>query len=241
METSNIFDKIIQRRRSNRSFDRKIEVPDEVIKRSLERTILSPNSSNMQLWEFYWIKSNDLKEKIASYCLDQPAAKTAKHMVVFVTRKDLWKKRAAWNYNMIKEDAAGNPTKAHKAGMDYYKKIMPLAYRTDLFGIFSFIRIVLGFFIGLKKPFVRLGGKASVRIVAHKSCALAAQTFMLSIAAEDFDTCPMEGLDALRVKRALHLPAGAEINMIIAVGKGTETGIWGPRKRVPYEDVVFVK
>ena len=35
--------------------------------------------------------------------------------------------------------------------------------------------------------------------------------------------------------------AGAEINMIIAVGKGTEPGIWGPRYRVPYNEVVVVR
>jgi nitroreductase len=75
--------------------------------------------------------------------------------------------------------------------------------------------------------------------MAHKSCALAAQTFMLSIAAEGLESCPMEGFDAVRVKKALDLPSGAEINMIIAVGKGTEEGVWGPRFRLPYEDVVF--
>jgi nitroreductase len=51
----------------------------------------------------------------------------------------------------------------------------------------------------------------------------------------------MEGFDAVRVKRALGLPSGAEINMIIAVGKGTEAGVWGPRFRVPYEEVVVVR
>jgi nitroreductase len=49
----------------------------------------------------------------------------------------------------------------------------------------------------------------------------------------------MEGFDQIRVKKALNLPAGAEINMIIGVGKGTEQGVWGPRFRVPYEEVVF--
>jgi hypothetical protein len=39
----------------------------------------------------------------------------------------------------------------------------------------------------------------------------------------------------------LNLPSGAEINMIIAVGKGTAEGTWGPRNRVPYEEVVFIK
>ena len=49
----------------------------------------------------------------------------------------------------------------------------------------------------------------------------------------------MEGFDAQRVKKHLKLPAGAEINMIVSVGKGTEEGVWGERFRLPYEDVVF--
>jgi hypothetical protein len=36
----------------------------------------------------------------------------------------------------------------------------------------------------------------------------------------------------------LKLPFGAEINMIVSVGKGTDKGTWGPRYRVPYKDVV---
>ncbi len=86
---------------------------------------------------------------------------------------------------------------------------------------------------------MRFGGKADQRVMVHKSCALAAQTFMLSITAEGYDTCPMEGFDQIRVKKALNLPSSAEINMIIAVGKGTSDGIYGERYRVPYEEVVF--
>jgi nitroreductase len=241
MSLSTSFEEIIQRRRSNRKFDANVEVPDDVIKRSLERSILSPNSSNMQLWEFQWIKDPALKESFTALCLDQNAAKTAKQLVVFVTRKDLWKQRAAWNYNKIKEGINGEPNVAQKKGLDYYGKLMPLAYRSDIFGISTLIRTALCFFMGLRKPFMRFGGDADQRVTVHKSCALAAQTFMLSIAAEGFESCPMEGFDAVRVKRALGLPSGAEINMIIAVGKGTEAGVWGPRFRVPYEEVVVVR
>ncbi len=241
MSLSSSFEEIIQRRRSNRKFDANVEVPDDVIKRSLERSILSPNSSNMQLWEFQWIKDPALKDSFTALCLDQNAARTAKQLVVFVTRKDLWKQRAAWNYNKIKEDITGEPNTAQKRGLDYYGKLMPLAYRSDIFGISTLIRTALCFFMGLRKPFMRFGGDADQRVTVHKSCALAAQTFMLSIAAEGFESCPMEGFDAVRVKRALGLPSGAEINMIIAVGKGTEAGVWGPRFRVPYEEVVVVK
>lgn len=241
MSLSSSFEEIIQRRRSNRKFDANIEVPDDVIVRSLERSILSPNSSNMQLWEFQWIKDPVLKESFTALCLDQNAARTSKQLVVFVTRKDLWKQRAAWNYNKIKEGINGKPNTAQKRGLDYYGKIMPLAYRSDILGITTLIRRALCFFMGLRKPFMRFGGDADQRVTVHKSCALAAQTFMLSIAAEGFESCPMEGFDAIRVKRALGLPAGAEINMIIAVGKGTEPGIWGPRFRVPYNEVVVVR
>ena len=235
------FDEIIEKRRSNRKFDANVEVPNEVIQKSLERAILSPSSSNMQLWEFYWIQSLELKEKFTALCLGQSAAKTAKQLVVFVTRGDLWKQRAQWNLDRVKETIHGEPDKMQKRGLDYYTKLMPLAYRSDFFGFFTFLRRSISFIMGLTKPFFRLGGKADQRVTVHKSCALAAQTFMLSIAAEGFESCPMEGFDAKRVKKALNLPRGAEINMIIAVGKGTPEGTWGPRNRVPYNEVVFVK
>ena len=214
---------------------------EEVIQKSLERAALSPNSSNMQLWEFYWIKSENELQKIIPICLSQQAAKTAQQMVIFVCRKDKWKERAKWNLERVKETINGEPTKAQKLGMKYYGQVMPLLYSNDGFGIMSFVRRTISFFMGLKGPFFRSGGVSNQRIMVHKSCALAAQTFMLSIAAEGFHTCPMEGFDEKRLKRQLNLPRGAEINMVIAIGKGTEQGVWGPRLRVPDEDVIFIR
>ena len=78
-----------------------------------------------------------------------------------------------------------------------------------------------------------------MRIVAHKSAGLAAQNFMISMAAIGYDTCPMEGSDTLRVKKILKLPRGAEINMVIGCGVRDENGIYGPRFRVPFEEVYF--
>ena len=234
------FEKLIQARRSNRKFDTNIEVPNEVIEKSLKRAILSPNSSNMQLWEFYWESNSAKMNKWGELCLGQSAATSAKHLVIFVTRQDLWKSRATFNLEQIKKQSEGNEnSKTYKRGLQYYSKLMPLLYRQDPIGFFTLIRKGLCFFMGLRKPFMKFGGKADQRVMAHKSCALAAQTFMLSITAEGFDTCPMEGFDRDRVRKALNLPKGAEINMIIAVGKGTQDGIYGERYRVPYEEVVF--
>jgi len=233
------FQRIIEYRRSNRKFDANTPVPNEVIQTSIERAILSPNSSNMQLWEFHWIQSKEMLEIFVPLCLGQSAAQTAQHMVVFVTRKDKWKSRAKWNLDMVKASIVGEPDKAQKMGMNYYGKVMPLLYTNDPLGFMSLVRRSISFFAGLRKPFFRTGGSANQRVGVHKSCALADQTFMLSIAAEGFHTCPMEGFDEKRVKKALNLPRGAEINMVISVGLGTEPGIWGPRMRVPNEEVIF--
>ena len=70
----------------------------------------------------------------------------------------------------------------------------------------------------------------------HKTCALAAQTFMLAMSNEGYDTCPMEGLTAEEWK-ILNLPFGAEINMIVSCGIRDEKGVWGDRMRVDFERV----
>ena len=142
-----------------------MEVPDEVIKRSLERAILSPNSSNMQLWSFFWIRSEEEKKRFQPLCLDQYAAKSAKHLVVFVTRRDLWKDRAKWNADQIKKQVVGEPDKYQKRMIQYYEKLLPIAFGYDFLGIYSFLRKSISFFMSITKPFVRMGGSAKQRII----------------------------------------------------------------------------
>jgi nitroreductase len=238
---SDAFQEIVLKRRSNRYYDQTVQVPDEVIQRSLERSILSPNSSNMQLWEFYWIKSRDQLNRFTPLCLNQQTARTASHMVAFVTRRDLWKKRMNWHKENIQQEIQNNePDKYQKRMLGYYTKLVPFAYTNDVLGVMGLVRTIISNAIGLFRPMTRMGGVSDTKIVVHKSCALAAQTFMLSIAAEGYETCPMEGFDQVRARKALGLPRSADICMIISVGKGTEKGIWGERKRVSYHEVVKV-
>lgn len=50
---------------------------------------------------------------------------------------------------------------------------------------------------------------------------------MLSMSEQGYDTCPLEGFDSLRVKRALGLPHDCGINMVITCGVRTEGGVRG--------------
>jgi nitroreductase len=234
------FDKIIQKRRSVRIYDETATFDENVIKRGLDRAVLSPNSSNMQLWEFYWVKTKSVHDALTHACLGQSAVKTANQLVVFVTRQDKWKERSQWNLANLKEQFAGKElTSRDKRALDYYQKLMPLVYRYDPFGFNTILRSIIVFFMGFSKPFLRIRNHGDQRVMTHKSAALAAQTFMLSLASEGYDTCPMEGFDAKLVKKILKLPAIAEVTMIVACGIGKPEGVYSERMRVPNEEVIF--
>ena len=121
----------------------------------------------------------------------------------------------------------------------YYGKVMPFLY-IRFGGILGVIRKFLVNIAGVFRPIIYQVSENDMRVVVHKSCALAAQTFMLAMANERYDTCPMEGFDSRKVKRILKLPCGAEINMVISCGIREETGVWGDRMRLPFNEVYKV-
>lgn len=235
-------DKIINHRRAVRVYDENANYNPEITKKCVERATLAPNSSNMQLWEFYKVSNPEIKQELAKHCMNQSAARTASELLVVVVRKDLWKRRAQFNLNNIKETLKDKSPKDYskrdKRGMGYYTKLMSILY-IDFFGIFGLLKYAVFWVIGFFRPVYRQVRQSDMRIVAHKSAALASQTFMLSMAAEGYDTCPMEGFDSLRVKKTMKLPSSCEINMIIACGIRAENGVYSERKRIPFEDVYF--
>lgn len=238
-----VFDELIQYRRAVRVFEPLEDFDKDVVKRSLERAVLSPNSSNMQLWEFVHVTSPALKAKMGQACLGQNAAKTASELLVILVRKDLWKKRSeqviAQQVAVFKAESGGVLTEKHKRLLKYWEVGIPLLHKSG-FGFFNIFKQIMAFFQGLKKPTPRQVTSHDMRLSAHRSAAIAAQTFMMSMTAEGYDTCPMEGFDSKRVGQILNLPSKAEIAMIIAIGKRSPKGVYGPRLRVPFEEVYQV-
>jgi len=234
------FTEAVKRRRSVRKYDPDKAIDPEKVRQCIELSVLAPNSSNMQLWEFYHITSKDTLHKLSKYCFDQNAAKSAQQMLVIVVRKDLWRKRAKAHEQNLKEVFGDLPKKEQskraKFAFTYYKTIIPVSY-ADFLGIFGYIKFGLYWIIGIFRPIYRQARNSDMRIVAHKSAGLAAQTFMLAMADINYDTCPMEGIDSLRIKRLLKLPYGAEINMVISCGIRKPEGVYGERFRIPFKEV----
>lgn len=240
MTKAEAFNEIVNERRSVRKYDTEHEYDESIVERSLQRAILSPNSSNMQLWEFYRILDQDKKSEMARYCLDQIPAKTASELVVFVARPDKFKESIKFNLDLVNDPDNFEKDSRKEKRRGYYGKLMPIFYTPDFLFILSFLKKAFVTIKGIKTPVVREVGAVNKKVTIHKSVGLAAQTFMLSVKAEGYDTCPMEGVDSKRIKKLLNLPKRAEINMVISVGKGTDDGIWYPRKRYSYDEVVKV-
>lgn len=238
--TKTVSEAIKYRRSVRKYLDTNLD--EEKVKKCIENATLAPNSSNMQLWEFYHITDKETLKKLSNACFNQNAAKTAANMVVFVARRDKWKKRAKQNLEFLenmftKQEKDGKDVASRrKVSRRYYKKIMPTIY-TDFFGLIGLYKKILSFFIGLFRPMYREVMFSDLRVITHKSVALAAENFMLSMAEYGYDTCPMEGSDTSRVKKILKLPRKAEITMIIGCGIRAENGIYSERFRVPFEDV----
>ncbi len=229
------FIKVVESRRSVRVF-KKDSIKEEHIKECLELALLAPTSSNLQCWEFYWVRSKDKKEKLKTYCLSQLAARTAQELIVCVARTDTWKQ----NKNKILNYLQENNSKS-KSALSYYQKIVPLVYTQGPFGILGFMKRILIFFIGMFKVVPREPTSFSdMRVWAHKTTALACENLMLALRAYGYDSCPMEGMDSKKIGKMLRLTRKSEVCMVIGVGKREKNGIYSKRFRVDSKDFIKI-
>ena len=226
------FAKVLQARRSVRVYD-KTPVPEKVMREVLEWSLLAPNSSNLQCWQFYWVRNPKIKADLVKACFSQPAAATAQELVVAGAKPRMWKENAKQMLKVFAEQEAAG-TRVPKSALAYYKKLAPFVYTQGPFSILGHLKKVLYFFRGLTQVTPREPtSHAEMKLWAVKSSALGCENFMLGMSAQGFDTCPMEGFDSKRAKKALGLGCGDHITMIISAGRRASNGIYGPRVRFP--------
>jgi nitroreductase len=228
------FRKVVQARRSVRKFEN-TPIPESIINECLDWAILAPNSSNLQPWEFLWVRTPELKQKLVEACFSQPAAATAPELVVFVAHTHKWddvRKSLLQHYENLKPEPP-------KSALHYYKKLVPYVYGNGPYGFFGYIKKFLSLIAGIKRPVPREPfTKSELTTWAVKTCALACENFMLGMSAHGFDSCPMEGFDSRRVRKLLNLDSNSTPVMIISCGKRAPGGVYGPRLRLPREQVV---
>lgn len=216
------FFEVVEKRRSIRKYTSET-VPSTVIQKALDAALLAPNSSNIQAWQYFWVRSDAKKKELVNICLNQSAARTAQELIVAVASPLLWKKTVK---EILAQPVSPN---AEKLFTTYYKKIVPFTYGYQLLAPLKWLLLNL---VGIFRPISRRPWSWKDREeVCIKSVALACENFMLAITAQGYATCPMEGFDECRLKKLLNLKCSDRVVMVISVGRAKEGSEWGPRFR----------
>lgn len=222
----------VESRRSVRDF-LPDPVPEEALARALDAARLAPSSSNLQPWEFIVIRDPGVRERANAVCLGQQAARTAPLLLAVVSHQGTWRRHRDELLRAFEDRGTLRPRLA-----TYYRRLIPAVYTTGPFGLLGPLKRGLCRLLSLVRPMANLGTRSDLRVMAHKSTALAAATLMLALRAEGYDSCPMEGFDPWRARTLLGLPRGAEVCMFLAVGRRSEAGVWWDRVLMPREWVV---
>ena len=229
------FQKTVRGRRAIRDFDG-VPIPQDVMRDCLQDAILAPSSSNLQCYALYWVRNDAKKKQLAVLCLDQPAATTAGDLVVVVSRGDQWQSHLEKLIGIMTDDGK-KPLEGPLR--DYYENIIPMLLRTDRWGFYNLMRRLILWYKSMTAPTVNGPvTRCDHRIYGHIQASLAAENLMLSLAAHGFESCPMGGIDAHGIGALLGLPAKAEVTMVIAAGTGTPQGLYNPRVRLPFGELV---
>ncbi len=226
------FYEAVESRRTIRDFTQD-PVPPDVLDRCLDAARLAPSSSNLQPWEFVVIRSEGARKAAEAICLNQTAARTAGLLIAVVAHRETWRRNRDFIVDTF--ERRGGLRRSQRL---YYRKLIPLVYTNGPLNLLGWWKPLAGRIRSFFRPTPNFMPARDVRVMAHKSTALAAATLMLALRAEGYDSCPMEGFDPWRAKALLDLPRGAEVNMFIAVGRRTEAGPWWDRVLMPRDWMV---
>lgn len=229
------FAAINDRRRSIRDFDG-TPVSDDDMRAILAAAQLAPSSGNTQPYELHWVKDDDVRARVAVACNGQRAARTAGTLVVIVSHhRGVGPTADAFNAVLQADPTLPTRTKAYYAkNMKMLRRAVPWM-RLRALGAVQLLLSTFSTFFALL-PFGRVG----VSSWLARNTLFAAQNVLLAAAARGVDSCPMEGFSAVKVARALGLPGGSTIPLVIALGHRADNAVIEPRWRRAFDDVVVV-
>jgi nitroreductase len=220
------FAKVVRTRRSVRAY-LPDPIPDEVLDKCLDLALLAPNSHNLEPWQFIEVRDSAKLEQLRRFCLSQPPAVQAPHLIVAVARPDFWRMGRRLAMESLARDAqVPSIAENYDALIFKYRVLIPLMFEDGPFHVLAPLKRLILWLIGLFKVFWRFDtGRSGQTLWATKTTALACQNLMLALRAAGYDSCAMEGFDETRVKRLLGLPLSAHVVMIIAAGRRAEGGV----------------
>ncbi|MCP3167641.1 nitroreductase family protein [Myxococcus qinghaiensis] len=228
------FCEVNEHRRAVRDFDG-APLPDEDVRAVLAAALLAPSSGNLQPYELHWLKDTGLKQRVAEACHAQRAARSASTLIVVVASRRIGLRTAARQLEHVEHasDLDARSRTYHLGQVRKFTRFLqwaPLLLWTPMRALLSLLNPVHSLL-----PI----GTSGMRNWAARSGIYAAQTLLLAASARGLDSCPMEGFDAPRVAKALGLPRGTVIPIVIALGHRSPDARLEPRWRRALADAVI--
>lgn len=205
------FEHIARTRRAVRKF-LPDPLPPGILDRLLDAARWAPSGYNLQPAHFIVVEDAEQKKKLRAACMDQKQITEAPASVVFVGDRDVLQNN--FHAMMEHEEKAGAMNEGYKKALH---KFVPLAFGTGPVGIGWMWKATL-------PPLLRLGMATPElpavyrRYWVAKQVMLSAMNFMLAATAAGLGTCPMEGFDEGRVKKALGIPRKMVVVLVVPVG-----------------------
>jgi nitroreductase len=224
------------RRRAIRDFDG-TPVPDEDVRAILAEALLAPSSGNLQAYRIHWIRDPEKRRQVAMACDGQRAAASASVLLVVAASTAIASETAVAQMTYVE----ATPVLDDRS-KGYRRRQLMTFLRFLRWGTLGVWAPLHGLISAVLPAFTLLPlGSTASRHWAARSAIYAAQTILLAAAARGFDSCPMEGFNAVKVARILGLPRGMVIPLVIALGRRRAGARVEPRWRRPFDSAIVVQ
>lgn len=227
------FGSILQQRRAIRDFDGE-PIPDQDVRDILLAAMQAPSSTNLQPYQFHWIKDPTLKASVAEDCNGQRGARTASTIIVVAANPKFALRTADRLSDYLdKTDLVSEASKTFQRRLlSKFRRVLT----AGSWGVWTLFAGLAGLFRPTLSllPIGHLGGRGW----AARNSFLAVQTLLLAAAAKGIDSGPMEGFSATKIARTLGLERGTVIPVVINLGYRTADARIDPPWRRPPEDVI---
>lgn len=200
----------------------------------------APSSFNAQPWVCVVVQGAAPRRALAQAMLGANRLKIERAPLTVVFAADLESSRLiAKLANLTSRVSVHGATPSPRSlrMMSVYLRLFASGHRLPFLRPLVFLAKKVAF--GVVSRFLPAPTVSSAECWATKNTMLAAQNLLLAATAHGLASCPMEGFDGRRVRRALGIPRRFSVPLVVAIGHA-EDGIDAiDTARYPREDIFF--
>ena len=228
---------VIEARRAVRDFaPAPVEAAD--LRAIIELALLSPTSSNLQLYRLHVVTDPALRATLAHACMNQRAARTAPVLIaVACCPREVSTSLAEQRRALAAASQLGQGT--HEHAVAHLTKLQPVLGLASHRLLAPMLRVALWAARQVRPTPELSTGDRALREWTMRNSAFAVQTLMLAAEAQGYATCPMEGFDPQRVARALGL-RHERVWLMLALGRRADGARVDARWRRPFSTMVRI-